>query len=339
MGPHFAVVGPPLSGKTTSLYNWVLSLSYRYTPSQLKIVLVDLQQRFVLYGGEHRLDGLPHVITAVTEIEQIEEVVAQLKQECAAMAAEETDRELFVIIDNFDDFVDEVERMRDAARDLASMARRYGREGLHFIVAGSLDSASDLRRRVQASNYGIGLRSAQAVDTLRVTRRPAGLRGKELPVGRGFIVKSGLPTMVQMATPYKGMGVILAEDDSEEEEEKLALALDIWIQKIQEKYPDQQAQWAEASGEVLEEMTIAADAEIKPYIDMLRRLLYQQSNGDADQIVELEDAAILLEFAREALRESTGFDPYEMFGDKPKDILDNVDGMLPKLPQKSEKGE
>ncbi len=339
MGPHFAVVGPPLSGKTTSLYNWVLSLSYRYTPSQLKIVLVDLQQRFVLYGGEHRLDQLPHVITAVTEIEQIEGVVAKLKQECASLTADESERELFVIIDNFDDFVEEVERMRDAARDLASLARRYGREGLHFIVAGSLDNASDLRRRIQASNYGIGLRSAQAVDTLRVTSRPAGLRGKELPVGRGFIVKSGIPTMVQMASPYKGMGVTSADEDSEEGEEKLALALDMWIQKIQEKYPNQQAQWAEASGETVKEAATVADAEIKPYIEMMRRLLYQQNNGDAAHIAEQEDAAILLEFAREALRESTGFDPYEMFGNNPKDILDNVDGMLPKLPQKSGKTE
>ena len=28
LGPHFTVVGPPLSGKTTTLYNWVLSLTY-----------------------------------------------------------------------------------------------------------------------------------------------------------------------------------------------------------------------------------------------------------------------------------------------------------------------
>ncbi|HIP73560.1 MAG TPA: DUF87 domain-containing protein, partial [Anaerolineae bacterium] len=127
MGPHFAVVGPPLSGKTTTLYNWALSLSYRYAPERVKIALVDLQQRFILYGGERQLDELPHVVTAVTEIEQIEELVANLKRECAALAAGEDDRELFVFIDNFDDFVDELARMRDAERDLSSLARRYGR--------------------------------------------------------------------------------------------------------------------------------------------------------------------------------------------------------------------
>ena len=334
MGPHFAVVGPPLSGKTTTLYNWVLSLAWRYTPEQLMIVLVDLQQRFILYGGERQLDELPHVAAAVTEIEQIEELVANLKRECAALAAEENERELFVFIDNFDDFVDELARMREAERDLSSLARRYGREGLHLVVAGALDSASDLRRRVQASNYGIGLRSAQAVDTLRVARRPAGLRGKELPVGRGFIVKSGVPTMIQTATPYEGMGVALS--GGEEDEEMMALALDAWVTKIREMYPDQRAEWSELSPEMAEAAgQTAADAEIKPYIDMLRRLLVQQSNGDADKIARLEDEAILIEFARESLREATGFDPYEMFGKEPKEILDNVQGLLPDLPEKS----
>lgn len=111
--------------------------------------------------------------------------------------------------------------MRDAARDLAGLARRYGRDGLHFIAAGALDSTSELRRRIQQNNYGIGLRSVQAVDTLRVTRRPAGFRGKELPVGRGFIVKSGIPTMIQVATPYEGMGVTVTGTELEDEEEKM----------------------------------------------------------------------------------------------------------------------
>ena len=187
---------------------------------------------------------------------------------------------------------------------------------------------------MQASNYGIGLRSAQAVDTLRVARRPAGLRGKELPVGRGFIVKSGVPTMIQTATPYEGMGVALS--GGEEDEEMMALALDAWVTKIREMYPDQRAEWSELSPEMAEAAgQTAADAEIKPYIDMLRRLLVQQSNGDADKIARLEDEAILIEFARESLREATGFDPYEMFGKEPKEILDNVQGLLPDLPEKS----
>ena len=339
MGPHFAVVGPPLSGKSTALYNWVLSLSYRYSPEKIKFVLIDLQQRFVDFGGESTLSDIPHVVTAVTEAEQIETVVNNLKAECRVLAAEDSNRELFVIIDNFDDFAEEIERLRDAARDLSGLARRYGRDGLHIIVAGNLDTSSELRRRVQQSNYGIGLRSAQSVDTLRATRRPAGLRGKELPPGRGFTVKSGIPTMIQVATPYEGMGIKFSGSDMEDEEEKIAQALDKWVEKIREKYPDEKAVWAEPlpDAEIGDDGT-AVESETKPYIEMIRRIIFQKTDGDKTEIVSWDDSTVLMEFAKDALQEATGFDP-SFFGTTPQDILDNVIGMLPELTENGDEPE
>jgi hypothetical protein len=154
--------------------------------------------------------------------------------------------ELFVIIDNYDDLAEEIERIRDLSRDLAGLARRFGRDGLHFIIAGALDSGiSELRRRVQAANYGIGLRTAQAVETLRVGRTPAEVRGKELQIGRGFIVKSGQPTMIQAASPYLAKGFIVDEAAATDEDQApVAQALDRWVERIQARYPDQQAVWA-----------------------------------------------------------------------------------------------
>jgi hypothetical protein len=271
------------------------------------------------------------VVTAVTEPEQIETIVNNLKAECRVLAAEDSNRELFVIIDNFDDFVEELSRLRDAERDFSGLARRYGRDGLHIIAAGNFDTSSELRRRVQQSNYGIGLRSAQAVDTLRATRRPAGLRGKELPPGRGFTVKSGVPTMVQVATPYDGMGIKFSGSDVDDEEEKIALALDKWVGMIAEQYPDQKADWAEPlpEAEGVGEET-AVESETKPYIEMIRRIIFQQADGDKTEIASWDDSTVLMEFAKESLKEATGFDP-SFFGTTPKDILDNVIGMLPEL--------
>ncbi len=244
MGPHFAVVGPPLSGKSTVLYNWVLSLAWRYAPRQVKLVLVDFQRKFVEYDGQRRLDELPHVLAAISEAEQMEGLLANLKTECEAMAAA-GDYELFVIIDNYDDMAEEIERLRDLPRDLAGLARRYGRDGLHFIIGGTLDSGiSELRRRVQAANYGLGLRTAQAVETLRVGRTPAEVRNKELQIGRGFIVKSGQPTMIQVATPYQGKGIPVAAAAGEDDEEPVGIALDYWVEKICTRYPDQRTVWA-----------------------------------------------------------------------------------------------
>jgi hypothetical protein len=332
MGPHFAVVGPPLSGKTTVLFNWVLSLTERYDPEKVMIILVDLQQRFVDYGGEHRLDELPHVVSAVTEVEQLETMVANLKTECEALAAEDSEREIFVIIDNFDDFSEEVERMRDLPRDLAGMARRYGRDGLHFIIGGTLDSGvSELRRRVQSANYGIGLRSAQAVDALRVTRRPAALRGKELPPGRGFIVKSGQPTMIQVAAPYDGLGASSTGGELEDEEAKIAQAMDGWVKGILKKHPEKRAEWSEplptaaADGD-----GIVVDSETKPIIDLLKRVIFKQADGDQDEIASWDDKAVLIKFVKDALGQESGLDP-GFFGTSVQEILDAAAGYFPEI--------
>jgi hypothetical protein len=125
------------------------------------------------------------------------------------------------------------------------MARRYGREGLHIIIAGSLDSSSALRQRVKAANYGIGLRTGQAINTLGVIQTPPALRSsKELPTGRGFIVKSGHATLLQVATPFEGMGVTMT-GELEEDEERMAQVLDIWVSKICEKHPQEKIQWSQ----------------------------------------------------------------------------------------------
>ncbi len=66
-GLHLQVVGPPVSGKTTVLYNFVFSLASRYSPEEVNLVLVDPQRRFAEYGGEHVLGDLPHVVAVINE--------------------------------------------------------------------------------------------------------------------------------------------------------------------------------------------------------------------------------------------------------------------------------
>ncbi|HEX9371600.1 MAG TPA: FtsK/SpoIIIE domain-containing protein, partial [Roseiflexaceae bacterium] len=245
-GPHFMIVGPPLSGKTTTLYNWALSLADRYDPAQVRLVLFDLQRKFAEYGGARTLADLPHVLSCITEIEQIEDLLARLKAECEVLSVEPSDRAIFVLIDNFDDFSEEIENQRTLGRDMANLVRRYGRDGLHFVVAGTPEAgASELKRRIQGSNYGIGLRTASAVDMLRVMRTPAALRNKELPIGRGFVVKSGQATMIQVASPYdevSGADAGGAGDD----DEKRARTLDGWIESIGARYAGIRAAWSAA---------------------------------------------------------------------------------------------
>jgi hypothetical protein len=252
-GPHFAIVGPPLSGKTTAMLDWILSLAERYPPEQAKMVLIDTQRKLIEYGGQHTLSDLPHVVAAVSEIEELEALIANLMAEGAAMAGSPSGRELFVFIDNFDDFSEEIESQRDLLDSMSRLIRRYQRAGLHFVAAFGPDAmTSDLRRRVLASNYGLGLQTYQAVDALKVSRIPAGVRDKSLPVGRGYLVKSGQPVLIQVASPYENMvdSTELApwsrSDDLAREAERVVKALDVWVERIAARYGGARAAWASA---------------------------------------------------------------------------------------------
>jgi DNA segregation ATPase FtsK/SpoIIIE-like protein len=247
VGAHFMVVGPPLSGKTTLLYNYTLSLASRYAPSQAKFVLIDTQGKFFNYGGILSLDSLPHVLECISEISQVEELLPKLKAECEALTARNNNTSLFVIIDNFDELNEEIGQ-RPFARELAGLIRRYGRDGLHFIISTMpRGDSSVLKQRISSSRYGISLRNREALEVLSPSlRTPAALRDKELPLGRGFIIESGQATMIQCANPYSEESEITLLG-GQPDEDRRPKALDKWVANIRDKYLNQHAHWASTS--------------------------------------------------------------------------------------------
>ena len=240
-GPHCAIVGPPLSGRTTTLRSWIFALAERYPPSRARFVLVDMQRKLFQYnGGKRNLSELPHTLWAIDEDDDLKKLVDRLDaegvalQKAAATMDEKPVSELFVFIDNFD------ELDNATSQKFVPIIRRYGSAGLHFIVAAGMDSTNpDMRRQVFSSNFGIGLRNSQSVEALRVFRLPASVRNRELAVGRGFVIKSGQPTMVQIATPDQLLG---NEGNSPKE---VAVRLDGWVSRIAARYAGQpRAEWA-----------------------------------------------------------------------------------------------
>jgi hypothetical protein len=88
---------------------------------------------------------------------------------------------------------------------------------------GITSASDDLRKVFTAPNFGIALKSADAVNRLN-GRFPRSLADTELPMGRAFIVRSGITNMLQLATPY-------ANDDDTEG------SLDTWVRRINERHP------------------------------------------------------------------------------------------------------
>ena len=231
-GPHFVVVGPPLCGKTTVLRSWVLALAHSYAPTRVHMVLIDFQQRFFKYGGQHTLGDLPHVLEAISEKEQLTAAIDKLMYEYTARPAGEPRPEMFIIADNYDDFTNVVgspTRAKEYA-DMAELARKYGPEGLHFVMCGSLGimrAMDDFMKQVVSPRYGLGLDASDAPGALGGRVRGGG-SSDEFPPGRGYVVKAGRLALIQTAIPH--------------DESNLEGSLDAWVDEIAQAYPER-ARW------------------------------------------------------------------------------------------------
>ncbi|GAB4546946.1 MAG: hypothetical protein OHK0023_07400 [Anaerolineae bacterium] len=278
-GPHFVIIGPPLSGKTTTLRTWVLSLTSLYTPHQVKLVLVDFRRKFFRYGNKankHSLADLPHVVATVSDAEEMEEVVFNLRAEFEApeeMRAKYPPAEIYFIADNYDDFGSALGRS-NAIRDLADIANKYGPEGFHAVLVGStsvMRGQDDFLRRSLESRFGLGLDTGESANNMGGRLRSS---TAEFPPGRGYIVRSGRTTLMQVATPQDENAASMEE------------SLDKWVGQIAGKYQGQKARWLVDLEPTLKE-TLQKAAE-KP-----KGPAKASSNGQGDSVMAHVDQAEL----------------------------------------------
>lgn len=235
-GPHFVITGPPLCGKTTTVRSWILSLAHCYSPQQVAMVIIDFQQRMFKYGGAHTLGDLPHVLTAISEPAQLTEAIEKLQFEYSPERPDSPPRpEIFVIADNYEDFATVIgsptTTKNTAYKDMADLARKFGPEGLHFVICGAatiLRSMDDLMKQVVAPRYGLGLDASESVQALGGKVR-GGSAQVEFPPGRGYVVKSGRVSLIQVGLP--------------QDEGNLEGSIDAWVEEIIQHYP-LRAAWA-----------------------------------------------------------------------------------------------
>ena len=215
-GPHALLIGPPNSGKTTTLQSLILAIAYEYTPQEAMFVLCDFQSRLFNYGGQFTLGDLPHVVGTISSPDDMVLFVEQLRYECEqnAKSAKQERRAIFVIIDNYELFSEEVSTQKTVMSQLTKMAREYGTAGLHFVISGApeiLRLTDDLRKQIWTSRYAIAL----DVESVQRTngKVPRSILQDELPMGRAFIVKSGRTSMLQFATYHNTVKTIVESLD------------------------------------------------------------------------------------------------------------------------------
>jgi type VII secretion protein EccCb len=233
-GPHLIIIGQPNSGKTTSLRTLFLSLAYRYSQEQFIAVLIDFNRK-LWKGNDCSLADLPHVIQAVSEQDELPELLIDLRNELLDFEKNKHRRKVYIFIDNYDAFSSEaVRKNMEFFEELAVLVRRYQSAGVSIIASASIQMASstdDLRPIIMAPSFGLALQSQDAVNRLN-GRFPRSMAEVELPMGRGFLVRSGITSMLQIACPYD------SNDDMESE-------LDGWVERIRARHPGPRAQWLE----------------------------------------------------------------------------------------------
>jgi S-DNA-T family DNA segregation ATPase FtsK/SpoIIIE len=269
LGPHFLLIGPPLSGKTTALRTWILSMAATHTPEELGLVLVDPKKSLFQYGGRHTFENLPHVLKTISEPEDTDSLIKRLQSEYEGdfirnlldrshEAYVKQDRPLVIVFDNYDE-IGSVANHREI-ETLGEFARKYGSEGLHFVLGGSLGilrARDDLLKQVESPRYSLVLQDAEAVRSLG-GKLPYGSVKAEYPPGRGFIVKSVRTQLTQTAMPYN------------EIEENVELVLDSWVDRIVEEYEQTKATWSyQGADEGLDEESSATHIEVAPMLDDL----------------------------------------------------------------------
>lgn len=302
LGPHFLVTGPPLSGKSTAMRTWAISLAYLFSPKDVAMVLVDPKKSFFSYGGTLSFAKLPHVLSTVSEPRDVEDLVERLKLEFSdeliprlkSLADKKDFRpdedprpRIVVLIDNYDDFGSLAGKVMP---ELGELARSYGSLGLHFVIGGSLGalrSRDDLLKQVEGPRYSLVLQDAEAVRNLG-GKVPYALMKAEYPSGRGFAVKSVKVALTQIAMPYS------------EQAESIEGELDAWVKMIQVQHWPHTAKWR-YSGPL-------------ETIETARNKQKQAEGAGQVELPPMEDS-VRAEFERQ-LREM-GFDPAD-FGGKDK---------------------
>jgi len=230
-GPHLIVVGPPLSGATTTLHTMVSVLARCYAPQDASIILIDFQRRLFDYGGSRRLNDLPHVLETVADWIAIDELLERLKAELEYRSANgKTESKLYIVIDNYDDLAQEAASHRATLSRFGALVRQYGSQGLHCIVSASLNVVrgnDEFMRHVTASRYSLALDAGETAVGLGARLRPG---VGEFPPGRGYLIKSGHAILIQMATP-------------QQEQTTMEEALDLWVDEVC-RNADTRATWS-----------------------------------------------------------------------------------------------
>jgi S-DNA-T family DNA segregation ATPase FtsK/SpoIIIE len=216
--PHLLIAGQTGSGKSIMINTFLLSLLYKNSPSDLKLILVD-PKRVELSPYNHIPHLLTQVITdpdkclsalkwAVDEMERRYELLAEKgKREIKSFNDSNAEEKLPYIVIVIDELAD---LMMVAARDVESLIVRIAQKaraiGIHLVLATQRPSVDVITGLIKAN---IPARIAFTVASQIDSRTIIDQTGAEKLLGKGDL----LFTTPQITKPQRIQGAFVSEDE------------------------------------------------------------------------------------------------------------------------------
>nr|WP_306457641.1 DNA translocase FtsK [Arcobacter porcinus] len=214
--PHLLIAGTTGSGKSVGINSMILSLLYKNSPDNLRLVMIDPKMlEFSMYND------IPHLLTpvitkAVDAINALANMVAEMERRYSLMAKtktknienfnEKAEKEglptmpyIVVVIDELADLM--MTSGKDVEYSIARLAQMARASGIHLIVATQRPSVDVVTGLIKANlpsrlSYKVG----QKIDSKIILDS----MGAESLLGRGdmLFTPPGMPGLVRIHAPW-----------------------------------------------------------------------------------------------------------------------------------------
>jgi len=231
--PHLLVAGQTASGKSVGMNGFLISMLYKFSPSELKLIMVDPKRvELSVYNG------IPHLLTPVITnpekaLNALKWSVAEMmrrydlstkvnarniKEYNAKVSKQEKLPYIVIVIDELADLMMSGQK-KEVEANIARIAQMARAVGMHLIVATQRPSVDVITGLIKANVPSrIGFTVASQVDSRTILDRI----GAEDLLGRGDMLYAPTGSL----EPERVQGVLVETDEIEAVVNQIKLTID-----------------------------------------------------------------------------------------------------------------